>query len=716
MFDKTSSIIPRQDDLDGVSPQVKIKEEIEGIKKENEALRYIASKYNNILIEYQKKYGNDLYLEIDKVLTNNDNPNVPNYSVLNKSDIVSLKKKLIENIAVFKEYEKGVSDRDTKVSALELELQRIQNEMEDVINENEELKNRNEQLKEDKANLYKQILDKDNINNDNIVVDSNNINNNINANANVNADDDIIIEEDTPNENKQNYNSSSNNTLTNEDTTTLLKENDKLLSQLNSLRLKANQYEQRYNALQNKHNFTSSQFKNKDEYDNINYYKEENDTLIQQLNHLQNQLQQKTLEIIKLEKEQTRDKVNADKLESENNVYKKENFSFKTIYDELEYTKNSQITSLTTENTELKGELSTLKQQIKLKEDKISDQTFQLNQLKQEHNIMKSDLDNLTQVIEDSNTSIQTASEKEQHVNDIIKNIKKKIDDTYIEKDSINNKIRLQENEITKLTNEYANIVKEKSNAYDTMLSTAKKKYDEIIKSKNDEIAQIKKDIITIRLERDRYLNECKLLQSEVDKIKNNFYSDNGNYINKYEEAQKTYNMSVSNYENQIVMLQVRKDKLEMENQNCLKELNSFRVSQQIKENQFKDKTKNESELIRQIESDNYKMDFSKKENDSLNQEKQQQLNTYQNKLKNIKEEKELQITVLENTIKQQKEQLSLIEERAFDMLKKQEHLTEKFKKEYLNTIDYYEGLIAYLTGGNTVQGIASAGTEEQVK
>ena len=261
MFDKTSSVIPRQDDLDGVSPQVKIKEEIEGIKKENEALRYIASKYNNILIEYQKKHGNDLYLEIDKVLTNNDNPNVPNYSVLNKSDIVSLKKKLIENIAVFKEYEKGVSDRDAKVSALELELQRIQNEMEDVVNEKEELKNRNEQLKEDKANLYKQILDKDNINNDNIGVGGT-INNN--ADVNVNADDDIIIEEDTPNENKQNFNSSSNNTLTKEDTTTLLKENDKLLSQLNSLRLKANQYEQRYNALQNKHNFTSTQLKNKD--------------------------------------------------------------------------------------------------------------------------------------------------------------------------------------------------------------------------------------------------------------------------------------------------------------------------------------------------------------------------------------------------------------------------------------------------------------------
>ena len=69
MFDKTSSVIPRQDDLDGVSPQVKIKEEIEGIKKENEALRFIASKYNNILIEYQKKHGNDLYLEIDKVIS-----------------------------------------------------------------------------------------------------------------------------------------------------------------------------------------------------------------------------------------------------------------------------------------------------------------------------------------------------------------------------------------------------------------------------------------------------------------------------------------------------------------------------------------------------------------------------------------------------------------------------------------------------------------------
>ena len=707
MFDKTSSNIPRQDDLEGVSPQVKIKEEIEGIKKENEALRYIASKYNNILTEYQKKHGNELYLEIDKVLTNNDNPNVPNYSVLNKTDILSLKKKLIENIAVFKEYERGVIERDTKVSALELELQKIQNEMEDITNEKEELKYQNEQLKEDKANLYKQILDKDNINNmTGNERDDNDDNDNLNA-----GDDDIILEEDIKSEHKHNNNVS--NTL-NEETTTLLKENDKLLSQLNPLRSKAHQYEQRYNALQNKHNF-SSQIKNKDEY-GLNYYKEENNALIQQFNHLQNQLQQKTLEIISLEKNQTKDKANADKLETENNLYKKENFSFKNIYDELEYNKNSQITSLLNENNELKGELSTLKQQFKLKEDKIADQTFVLNQLKQEHNIMRSDLDNLTQVLEESNTSIQTASEKEKHVNDIIKNIKKKIDETYIEKESIVNKMRLQENELKKLTNEYTNVVKEKSSAYDTMLATAKKKYDEIIKSKNDEIAQIKKDIITIRIERDRYLNECKLLQSEVDKIKNNFYSDNGNYLNKYEEAQKKSSSSISDYENHIVMLKVRKDKLEMENKNCLSELNSYRLNEQLREEQFKEKTKNESELLQQIESANNKMDFSKKENDSLNQEKQKQLNSYQNKLKNIKEEKELSITVLENTIKQQKEQLSLIEERAFDMLKKQEHLTEKFKREYLNTIDYYEGLIAYLTRGTTVQSIAAGGTEEEVE
>lgn len=44
--------------------------------------------------------------------------------------------------------------------------------------------------------------------------------------------------------------------------------------------------------------------------------------------------------------------------------------------------------------------------------------------------------------------------------------------------------------------------------------------------------------------------------------------------------------------------------------------------------------------------------------------------------------------------MEKQKKQLSTIEGKAWDMVKKQQAITEKYKKELKETINYYEGII----------------------
>ena len=83
------------------------------------------------------------------------------------------------------------------------------------------------------------------------------------------------------------------------------------------------------------------------------------------------------------------------------------------------------------------------------------------------------------------------------------------------------------------------------------------------------------------------------------------------------------------------------------------------------------------------------------KDNERLRSEIELQNDLYQSKIGNVKEEYDLKIIRLENVINHQKEQLNLIEGRTYDMLKKQERLTEKFKKEYFNTIEFYEAKLA---------------------
>ena len=92
------SVIQRNDNVDELNAHVKAKDEVNALKDEISKLQFIIGNYEKILSEYQKKYGNELFLELSKALNNENNPN----SILNNNEVISLKKDLIENVALFK--------------------------------------------------------------------------------------------------------------------------------------------------------------------------------------------------------------------------------------------------------------------------------------------------------------------------------------------------------------------------------------------------------------------------------------------------------------------------------------------------------------------------------------------------------------------------------------------------------------------------------------
>ena len=667
MLSATGSVLPRHDNLDVLSQQVKYREDLGTLRKDNEALQFIVSKYNIILTEYHKKYGNELFLEIDKVLSNNDNVNIPNYTMLNQNDIVSLKRNLVERISLFKEYEKRLLDKDQKLTLLNKDLTRVQSAIQNMLVEKEELQKENAKLVADTNELTALI----NVN------EVNDMNEDIN---NVNNVDDSNIQQQTFNNNVR------------RDVTALRSKNQKLKNEITELRTKIEQYETDYNDLSNKLNaYTQNKLKDEMEY---NHLKDENTAISTDIQRIQNLINVKALEILELQNNKTKHKSREDNLRNENDLYKKENTNFKNVYDELAKRKAIQINALTNENDELKNEISLLKRKLKTKDETESEQTFEIAKLKQENAIMKSDIEHLTKIIDDSAFAVKTANEKEQHVDTLIKNYKQKLDDALLEKDKALIKHKHQETQLNKLTNEYTAIARDKALIYDNMLTSSKRKYDELIQAKNDEIAQIKTDILGYKMEKDKYHSDYGLLLNEYEKIKNNYHIDNNTYISKYEDIQRKSVAKSKEYENNIMKLNIAIDHLETENKTFQAEINSFKQNEKLREAQFTQITKNENDLRKQLNKIKEKLFMFNKDNERLRSEIELQKDLYESKIGNVKEEYDIKIIRMENVINQQKEQLGLIEGRTYGMLKKQEKLTEKFKKEYFNTIDFYEAKI----------------------
>ena len=65
-----------------------------------------------------------------------------------------------------------------------------------------------------------------------------------------------------------------------------------------------------------------------------------------------------------------------------------------------------------------------------------------------------------------------------------------------------------------------------------------------------------------------------------------------------------------------------------------------------------------------------------------------------------MKEEYENKIYYWEDINDKQNKKINIIEQKAMEMVKAQQVISEKLKRELNNAINYYEGIIANLQGG----------------
>ena len=70
-------------------------------------------------------------------------------------------------------------------------------------------------------------------------------------------------------------------------------------------------------------------------------------------------------------------------------------------------------------------------------------------------------------------------------------------------------------------------------------------------------------------------------------------------------------------------------------------------------------------------------------------------------KSKQLIEKYEMKILVLENSLKYQQDQYNSSEDKAFEVLKKQEAITNKIREEYIKTVTYYENEVEYVKKEN---------------
>ena len=631
-----NSNINRPQNEDNENFQILEKNQIDQLLKENHNYSFLLQKYSLILKEYQEKYNHEIF---DKYIKQYESDEDLKASLSQKNFTTAVRLVI--------QYEKTIDEHKDLIKNLREEKERLILNNEKILEENNELQNEIQKLKSDNDEMLKSFTER---NKQKQIREQNRTFPNMNF---FNNKEDIKANEE-----------------------------DMVKTQINNLMKQEN-----------------INIKEKVDYeDMITQLRKEIDSLKNQLYTLQNRLKQEMEETNKIEANNNMKQIEIDKLLIDNKNYKQQLNEYKEAYDSLEIRKGKEVENIIRELKEIRFINENYKTKNKNLEDENSYFKFENAKLKQENEGLKFDRDHLTKIIEDSNMAVQNATEKEKYIDNMIKNYKKRNEETNLEKEKINQKLQMKENQLNKLNTDFGNLLKEKMNNYETLNNLTKNKYEEIINNKENEIKELKASILSYKIEKDKYFNDYNLFKNEYDKIEQKFNTENDLYIKKYEEVQNNLNTKMNDYISQINELKMTKDNLEHENKLMKDEIKTYAQNEKRLELQIKNLEKNENNIIRENSDLKKNGDIYLRQNSEYVKEIERIKKNYSIQMEQEKEFYDNKIINLENIINNQKEKLSMAESKALEMVKKQQQITEKYKIELKNTINYYQNLY----GGNT--------------
>ena len=231
-------------------------------------------------------------------------------------------------------------------------------------------------------------------------------------------------------------------------------------------------------------------------------------------------------------------------------------------------------------------------------------------------------------------------------------------------------------------------------NEYEKKEAELKNKHEIIIENDKEEIKKLKEELLKIQIEKDNIAEKntsneelLRNIESECNLEKNKIYQ---NYIN----AKNDLNLIEEKKTEEIQNLTMRNKNLENKNSELEKELEILRMNEKKRIKIMNDMQTNLYELQNELNRMNIEKRNNNDENNRIKNEKEKLIAIYESKIKKITENYENKIFYLEDIKDKQNKKLSLLENKAIEMVKSQQLITDKYKKELNNAVSYYEGII----------------------
>ena len=298
---------------------------------------------------------------------------------------------------------------------------------------------------------------------------------------------------------------------------------DKAISEYSTMKLNYNILQNRFNSLEKEYNNLKKEFEKEKSKSSFSTKKLEENIKI----------------LFSTEKKLSEVNNQNDVLSRTNALLEGEVTEYKNIYNDCKSRKNKEIITLKgnlEENKKEKDEL--IKENMNLKRE-INKYKMRNESLMKEIDIVKSDNDNLTRIIEEHNDIVKTSEIKLQSFDNTINEYRKQIDKLNLEIEKVKLEKKKEIENKNKIKEDFEEEILNRDNNFENALNNMRKYLQDKMEIKIREYNELRSDYINSKIERDKYYSEYNLLKEDYNK-NNNRYKEN--YLNIQKEKKEKEN------------------------------------------------------------------------------------------------------------------------------------------------------------------------------
>ena len=395
-----------------------------------------------------------------------------------------------------------------------------------------------------------------------------------------------------------------------------------------------------------------------------------------------------------LEREREQQITDLMKLQNDVRIIQQQAQYYKKAYEEMEAKKTEEIEILVQDAHNLSIREKEAANKTLMQERELEEAKEQAFHYKREFESLRTECDNILKVMEDYEQKIVNYQQKEESISAIVRESKQKVEEAFLERDRVSIKEQQYLKTIERLQESLKSELKDQRDNYEGLLDSLRNKNKSMLIKRDEEIQDLHQKLILALTESDRASREVSILRSEVFKLEELLEEDQrrsiqrlNEYEKKLKDSEETRINEKRSIETQFQSIQIERSEWER-----LKKSSDHSIASHARElESLKSTLKRTKEELQRNETQ--REDLSRERESLIREINLLKEDLYQ-RVEEVKEVYGSKIANLELLLSEAKDRHRESEEKAYELYRAQEKVSEKWKTEHMSTVGYFEKVI----------------------